>query len=92
MTDQKPIGIPLSDEQLDNIAGGAGARSDCGVPEGEFPCPGKCCTKSRSLYGTAYQKACPFCSIWASLPEGAGLSITYIIECSCYGYGKRIKE
>ena len=92
MDDHKVIGMPFSDEQLGNIDGGAGAVGDCAVKEGEFPCLGKCCVKSSSLTSNTYQKTCHYCSIWASLPEGISLSVTYIVECSCHGYGKRIKD
>ena len=92
MTDEKIPGKALSDEELDDIGGGTGVDGDCGVPEGQFPNLGKCCSKGNSISGTVYKKVCPYCSIWSSLPEGTSLVITYIVECSRYGYGKRIKE
>lgn len=45
------------------LVGGVGTDGECSVPEGEFPRLGKCCIKSSSLSGTAYQQACPFSSL-----------------------------
>jgi len=80
------------DEELDDIGGGTGAGADCGVPEEQFPNLGKCYSKGNSISGTVYKKVCPYCSIWSSLPEDTNLAVTYIIECTLLGYGKRIKE
>lgn len=91
MADYKEFGTLLSDKQLDDI-GGTAPGDDCGVLEGEFPRIGKCCSKSTSISGTVYQEICPCCSIWSSLPDGTSLAVSYILECTLYGYGKRIKE
>jgi len=91
LAEHKPPFIPLSDEQLDDIAGGV-TDYGCGVPEGQFPLLGKCCSQSTSISGTVYKDVCRYCSIWSSLPDSASLKVTYIIECSLYGYGKRVKE
>jgi hypothetical protein len=92
LADNKTFRVPLNDEQLDGISAGTGAYADCGVQEVQFPFVEKCCSKSSSISGTVYKKACSYCSIWTSLPDGTSLEITYIVECSQYGYGKRIKE
>ena len=92
LIDHKAFGTPLSDNQLDDIGGGIGHSDDCGVPEGQFPNLGKCYNKGNSILGTVYKKVCPYCSIWSSLPEGTNLAVTYILECTLHGYGKRIKE
>ena len=92
MIDHKAFGIPLSDDQLDDIGGGIGHGGDCGVSEEGFPQLGKCCAKSASISGSVYQQRCPHCSIWSSLPDGASLEVSHIFECALYGYGKRIKE
>lgn len=92
MVEQRNSGLPLSDELLDEIGGGRGSGADCGVPEGEFPRLGKCCSKTGSISGTYYEQLCAFCSLWRSLPNGTTLAVNNIIECSRYGYGKRIKD
>lgn len=89
--DRKASATSLRDAQLDGIGGGSGLESDCGVAEEAFPQAGKCCSKSTSLAGTVYRQSCPCCSLWSSLPDGASLEVTYIVECTLYGYGKRIK-
>lgn len=97
MNDKK-INIPLEDERPAGIDGSAGAGEDagagngCGLPEGQFPRPGKCFNESRSISGMVFQQTCPYCSIWTSLPEGADLVIAHLLECSLYGYVKRVKE
>lgn len=91
MNDKKN-NIPLEDELLAGISGGTGAGTDCGVEETDFPKMGKCFKKSSSLAGVVFQQACPYCSIWTSLPEGAKLQVAHIFECNLYGYVKRMKE
>ena len=92
--------IPLDDERpggMDGV-GGAGAGGDtgagngCGLQENQFPRPGKCFNESRSISGIVFQQTCPYCSIWTSLPEGADLVVAHLLECSLYGYVKRVKE
>jgi len=69
-----------------------GVVVNCGITEECFPSLDKCCSKNNSISGTVYKKSCPYCAIWTSLPDFSSLEITYIIECSIYGYGERIKE
>jgi len=91
VADCKAFGTPLSDEQLDDMGGGTDSGNDCGVPESQFPCIEKCCSKSISMSGTVYKKNCPYCSIWSSFPDSTSLEVTYILDCILYGYGKRMK-
>jgi hypothetical protein len=65
---------------------------DCGVPEEFFPWLGKCCLRTGSPASGIFREKCLHCSIWSSLPDGGDLTITHILECARYGYGKRIKE
>jgi hypothetical protein len=65
---------------------------DCGVSEEQFPCPGKCCCKNDSAFLFSYRKACPYCRIATSLPEGERLKTATIIECDRLGYGRRVSE
>ncbi|MDD4238774.1 MAG: hypothetical protein PHT62_09510 [Desulfotomaculaceae bacterium] len=91
MNDKKS-NMPLEDELLAGIGGGTGAGNGCGLLEEHFPRPGKCFNESRSVSGMVFQQACPYCSIWTSLPEGANLLVAHIFECTLYGYVKRVKE
>ena len=63
---------------------------DCGVDEEMFPCMGKCCCKNNALFMASYEKTCPHCDIWSSLPYGADLKTVTVFECSRLGYGKRL--
>ena len=92
IVNDKKINIPLEDELLTGIGGGTGAGHGCGLQEGQFPGPGKCFNESRSIAGLVFQPACPYCSIWTSLPEGADLAVAHIFECTLHGYVKRVKE
>lgn len=66
---------------------------NCGVKEEAFPCLGKCFIKVDYLSsGDVYKLNCNHCKIWTSLPDGASLVVTHIIECSLYGYGRRVKD
>jgi hypothetical protein len=65
---------------------------DCGVSEEMFPCLGKCCRKNSALFMALYEKTCPYCEISASLPYGENLKMVTILECSRFGYGKRLTE
>lgn len=65
---------------------------NCGVNEEIFPCMGKCCCKTNTLFLASYEKICPCCHISGSLPYGESLKIVTIFECSRFGYGKRITE
>lgn len=67
-------------------------ESDCEVTEAHFPCIGKCCSSPGEAAWFQYEKICPYCEIWISLPDGASLSITTIFECGKLGFGKRIKK
>ena len=91
MNDKKK-NIPLEDELLAGISGGIGESNGCGLQEGQFPRPGKCFDESRSFSGMVFKHACPYCSIWTSLPEGVNLVVTHIFECTLNGYVKRVKE
>ncbi len=91
MNDKK-INIPLEDEMLAGIGGDTGTGNSCGLQEGHFPSLGKCFNESRSISGMVFQQACPYCSIWTSLPEGANLIVARIFECTLHGYVKRVKE
>lgn len=82
----------VDDGLLAGISGGTGAGKDCGLQEGQFPMPGKCFNASRSISGTIFQQACPYCGIWTSLPEGVDLAVAHIFECAALGYVKRVKE
>lgn len=92
MMNDKKNKIILEDQLLAGIGGGTGASGGCGLQEGDFPGRGKCFNESRSISGKDYQKSCPYCSTWTSLPEGANLVVAHIFECSLYGYVKRVKE
>jgi hypothetical protein len=92
MTDKKINTIPLEDDKLAGIGGGTGAGNDCDLQEVQFPRPGKCFNESMSISGMVFQQACPYCSIWTSLPEGADLVVAHIFECTLYGYVKRVTE
>ena len=84
--------MPLEDKPLAGIGGDTGAGNSCGLQEGQFPKPGKCFEESRSIPGVVFKQACPYCSIWTSLPEGAKLVVAHIFECTLYGYVKRDTE
>lgn len=92
MKDKGDFHLPLDDEQLDDINAGGGFQYVCGISESQFPQQRKCCNQILTLQGTVYEKICPYCSIWTSLPEGGSLKVAHIIECTLYNYGKRIKE
>jgi hypothetical protein len=64
---------------------------NCGVPEEQFPLNGKCCSKRISLSGTAYERLCPYCSIFTSIPVGESLMVSHIFECEQQLYAKRSK-
>lgn len=66
--------------------------ADCGVNEEQFPQMRQCCIYIG--FGTLqkYQKICPYCKVWSSLPDGLTLEVATIFECIRYGYGKRVKE
>lgn len=64
-------------------------EKDCCVSEEIFPCLGKCFRKIDTISGVAYEKLCPSCRIWTSLPTGANLTVTSIFECEERGFGKR---
>lgn len=91
MDEHKKNSMPLSDEQLEDITGGA-AGHVCGVSGESFPDFVKCCARSTSMLGTSYEERCSCCSIWSSLPDSTSLKIAYILECSLYGYVRRLKE
>lgn len=90
MNDKKN-NIPLDDELLAGIGGGSGGI-DCGLQEIDFPKLGKCFQKSNSNTGVVFQSVCPHCCIVTSMPEGVNLEVSYIFDCTLYGYAKRIKE
>jgi hypothetical protein len=83
---------PLEDELLAGIGGGTGAGNGCGLEEGQFPGSGKCFKESKFISGMVFEPACPYCSIFTSMPEGADLIVAHIFECTLYGYVKRVKE
>lgn len=91
MEEDDVIGHSLSDDELDEITGGVGGLRECAVPEVQFP-SSECCSKLKSLSGTAYEKRCSKCSIWTSPPDSSSLAITHIIECMHFGYGVRVQE
>ena len=62
---------------------------DCHISEEMFPCLEKCCHKVNTISGVVYEKLCPYCSIWTSLPMGTNLRVISIFECGKCGYGKR---
>ncbi len=64
----------------------------CVVPEQQFPELGTCCRLKAGELNAAYEKICPNCGVWSSLPDGEDLSVSHIFECTLYGYGKRLKE
>lgn len=65
---------------------------ECGVNEEQFPCMGKCCSKNGISFIVSYMKACPYCCVSTSLPEGANLKTATIFECEKFGYGRRVTE
>ncbi len=88
----KKSNIPLEDDLLLGVAGGLGAGNGCDVREGQFPKLGKCLADSRTLSGMVFSQVCPYCTISTSLPEGANLVVAHMLECTRYGYVKRLKE
>ncbi len=84
--------VPLEDELLQGVSGGAPPGYDCNLGEDEFPKQGKCYDQGRSVSGKVIKGICPYCRIFTSLPEGADLVVAQMFECSLYGYVKRIKE
>lgn len=91
MADEELTNVKLDDDELAGVSGGSGTSSNCNVKEEDFPRLAVCYSKASSWVGTSYQPICPHCSIWTSPPEGASLIITNIIECTCHGYGKRLR-
>ena len=65
---------------------------NCGVTEEQFPMMRKCCIRSSDGSWQKYQKLCPHCAAWTSLPDGRGLEVATIFECKQCGYAKRVKE
>ncbi len=68
------------------------AQIECGKGEESFPYLNVCCKKRVPLWEGRYEALCSCCKVWTSMPYGDQLVVTHIIECSQYGYGKRIKE
>ena len=64
----------------------------CLVPEQQFPEIEICCRLKTGEGNAAYEKICPNCGVWSSLPDGEDLSVSHIFECTLCGYGKRLKE
>ena len=91
MNDKK-TNVPLEDDLLTGIGGGLGGTAGCGVAEEEFPRLGKCFTEERSISGKDYKAACPYCSIYTSMPEGANLVVAHMFECALYGYVNRVTD
>ena len=67
-------------------------ETDCGVYAEDFPRLKFCCERTDLLCGGSFQVRCPNCTVWRSPPDGDSLMVTHIIECSKYGFFKRIKE
>lgn len=76
----------------DHDAKSACDAADCGVTEDQFPQMRICCIYSGIGALQKYQRICPHCKAWTSLPDGLTLKVATIFECSRYGYGKRVKE
>ena len=91
MSEYNQIDQSLNDSQLDSIFGGIG-QEDCGVTNEQFPRLGGCCALCTPSVGSSYAKLCPHLSTWSSLPDSISLEITHILECSKYGYYKRMKQ
>jgi hypothetical protein len=70
---------------------GENLQMACGVSEDGFPSLHRCCEKIASESEIKYSQSCPYCTVWASMPDSADLIVTHIVECTRYGYGKRIK-
>ena len=84
--------LPLGDENLDVVAGGAGPCVHCGVLPADFPCAGKCCAREAGGVRGGFRAICRHLSLWSSMPEGASLSTAHIFECPRLGYSRRVKE
>jgi hypothetical protein len=91
MKDKNVITVPGGEESR-NRSETQGLRCHLGILESQFPHLGKCFVKKVSEFGDGYEALCPDCSVWTSLPEGAALKVTCIIDCMVCGYGKRITE
>ena len=64
----------------------------CGVNKTDFPCLKHCCERAVLTFGGSFQARCPNCTVWRSPPDGDSLMVTHIIECTKYGFFKRIQE
>ena len=65
---------------------------DCGVTEEQFPRMKICCGRSSTSVRAEFQKTCPNCDIWTSLPDSETLKVATFFECGRYGYSKRLQD
>ncbi|MEA4920189.1 MAG: hypothetical protein VB078_04655 [Clostridiaceae bacterium] len=78
--DARPDGTPNPEKRF------------CGVTEEGFPQNNICCKCSDYGQKQEYTKICSNFKSWVSLPDSESLKVTAILECSLYGYGKRINK
>jgi hypothetical protein len=92
MGNQKVGGGMNPDSRTAKGAATSEGELTCGVLKDNFPASGKCYSKTRGAVGSQYKTECKHCGLWASLPDSVSLKVTHILECSLYGYAKRITE